>query len=462
VDVVKPSRDVDGGQVAVEIGRLSVPSGTTTLRLNNTSPSEVVLDVVDLAPGAVLNSAITSGAQLTINTLNRTGAHVTISPVSAVYPLLDFGGAALAQGTVGTAYSQTVASNAAGVGPLAFSLASGSTMPPGLTLQSDGTIEGTPATAGDYDIVVAVADPLGRTSTATYQLSVADTVWWSVRFEGNGSGVSGVPGPAVVLDGEAFTVPSAEPVRPGWLFGGWDTAQDGSGSGYGPGGVVASVTGDLVLWAQWAPVQPPTTHETLTHFGTFTGSGTRWASTSANHAGFIGLRLDGEAVDPANYATDGGDETTVVTLSEAYMMTLANGTYWFIADFIDGHANLRLIVDVPGPDEPGPDEPGPDEPGPDEPGPDEPGPDEPGPDEPGPDEPGPDEPGPDQPGPDVTGGGTQGVAGGGKSGGDGTSTVPVTGDSTNTTAPFACLVVGLVGLAVTLQWRRRQCRRGTW
>lgn len=63
---------------------------------------------------------------------------------------------------------------AGGVAPLTWSLASGS-LPPGLTVQSDGTIQGTPTSAGSYGgLTLEVVDAVGhRGSTPVFSISVA-------------------------------------------------------------------------------------------------------------------------------------------------------------------------------------------------------------------------------------------------------------------------------------------------
>ena len=69
----------------------------------------------------------------------------------------------LPSGTVGTAYDATLAASG-GNAPYRWSRAPGSgPLPPGLTLNSDGDISGTPDTSGTYDVTVAVQT--GRTTT---------------------------------------------------------------------------------------------------------------------------------------------------------------------------------------------------------------------------------------------------------------------------------------------------------
>ncbi len=65
----------------------------------------------------------------------------------------------------GIAYSQTLAATGGGGAPYSWALATGSSLPPGLTLSSTGTISGTPATepdptvsAGTYSFTVTASD----------------------------------------------------------------------------------------------------------------------------------------------------------------------------------------------------------------------------------------------------------------------------------------------------------------
>ena len=80
--------------------------------------------------------------------------------------------ASLPDGTVGSAYSQTL-SPVGGTAPFAFALSSGS-LPAGLSLAADGALSGTPAagTAGSYAIEATVTDRWGATGTQAYTLVV--------------------------------------------------------------------------------------------------------------------------------------------------------------------------------------------------------------------------------------------------------------------------------------------------
>jgi hypothetical protein len=74
-------------------------------------------------------------------------------------------------GTQGTAYSQTLTAGG-GTSPYAWSLASGSTLPAGLTLSSSGVISGPPSATGTTSFTVQVTDSSSPVQTAQATLSI--------------------------------------------------------------------------------------------------------------------------------------------------------------------------------------------------------------------------------------------------------------------------------------------------
>ncbi|MDR2589508.1 MAG: hypothetical protein LBC71_00730 [Oscillospiraceae bacterium] len=87
-------------------------------------------------------------------------------------------------------------------------------------------------------------------------------------------------------------------------------------------------------------------YNTLTHFGTWTGSGTSKGTVEADNDAFSHLLLNNHTVSTGNYTTESG--STIITLNQAYLQTLANGTHNYRAIFFDGYATVQLIVNVPG------------------------------------------------------------------------------------------------------------------
>ena len=68
-------------------------------------------------------------------------------------------------------------------------------------------------------------------------------------------------------------------------------------------------------------------------FGTWTGSETMSVNMEFDFSRFERLNYDGDKFDPSNYTVTGTGSSTVVTLKEEYLKTLAKGTYHFTADF---------------------------------------------------------------------------------------------------------------------------------
>ena len=77
----------------------------------------------------------------------------------------------LARGTQGVAYGATLDATG-GAGAIVWSVATGS-LPPGLTLSSDGSIAGTPASVGSWNFGVRAADSLYPSNSATATLALA-------------------------------------------------------------------------------------------------------------------------------------------------------------------------------------------------------------------------------------------------------------------------------------------------
>lgn len=66
----------------------------------------------------------------------------------------------------------------------------------------------------------------------------------------NANGGSGAPANQTKWYGEALTLSSTVPTRTGYVFRGWNTAQDGSGTSYSAGASYTANTA-AILYAQW-------------------------------------------------------------------------------------------------------------------------------------------------------------------------------------------------------------------
>ena len=144
--------------------------GNAVLEENLTiQPSETLT----IPAGASLdcNGKLTNDGTILVESGGELVGTPTGSGTVKIVPTITTG--SLPEGTVGTAYSQTL--EATGDSPITWSLASGSTLPDGLTLSTDGKISGTPTTAGSYNFTVTAANDSGSGSKA-FTLTVTQPV----------------------------------------------------------------------------------------------------------------------------------------------------------------------------------------------------------------------------------------------------------------------------------------------
>jgi large repetitive protein len=71
---------------------------------------------------------------------------------------------------IGVAYSATLQATG-GVPPYTWSIIAGA-LPPGLTMDSNGNITGTPTTIGTYNFTVQFVDPIGNFGTVNIGVSL--------------------------------------------------------------------------------------------------------------------------------------------------------------------------------------------------------------------------------------------------------------------------------------------------
>lgn len=156
-------------------------------------------NVIDgsLPAGLTLNSStgIISGTPTTTGTsefvirlTDATGAVGTTSLSLDVDTSITISTTTLPNGTVGTAYSSTLA-QLGGSAPLTWSVSSG-TLPAGLALNSStGVISGTPSSAGTSSFTVTLTDSTGATDTQALSITVGS----SGTGGGTGGGDTGTP-----------------------------------------------------------------------------------------------------------------------------------------------------------------------------------------------------------------------------------------------------------------------------
>lgn len=155
-------------------GSLAAQGGTAPLSFSLSSGAGA------LPPGLSLNPATgaitgTPSAQGVFNFVARiTDANGAFSEsqlrIDVQLPPLTLNETALPEGTVGSSYSAALTASG-GTIPYSFSF-SGGALPPGLTLQSNGALTGTPTQPGQFTFQATVRDAAQRTDSRQFTLSV--------------------------------------------------------------------------------------------------------------------------------------------------------------------------------------------------------------------------------------------------------------------------------------------------
>jgi large repetitive protein len=159
-----------GGEVSVAYSQVVAVSG-------GTAPYTWSITTGALPGGLTLNAGTIAGTPTAAGTFNFTVQVADSASVTAtaslsivIVPIPIISTTSLPNGQVGTAYSQTLAATG-GASPFTWSLSSG-TLPAGLTLNANGTVTGTPTTAGTSSFAVRVTDGAGVAITATLSITI--------------------------------------------------------------------------------------------------------------------------------------------------------------------------------------------------------------------------------------------------------------------------------------------------
>jgi len=131
------------------------------------------------ALAAVLASAVVlSGCGVGAGSTGPGGTPATLTIITTSLP----------NGTTGTTYSANLTAGG-GTSPYTWSLASGSTLPSGLTMTPDGAISGTPTTAGTTNITFTVSDSEATPQSQSKQLSLVVAAGFSITTGSLPSGI---------------------------------------------------------------------------------------------------------------------------------------------------------------------------------------------------------------------------------------------------------------------------------
>jgi hypothetical protein len=156
---------------------VTLPYSQTITAIGGAAPyvhavtSGALPDGLTLSPAGVLSGTPTSRATATF-TVTATDANgctgsqsYTVTPAC---PVITVGPATLPNGTVGSAYAQTITATG-GTTPHVFAVTAGA-LPDGLTFTSTGTLSGTPTSIASQTFTVTATDALGCTGTRTYTI----------------------------------------------------------------------------------------------------------------------------------------------------------------------------------------------------------------------------------------------------------------------------------------------------
>jgi len=204
---------IPGGTVNAPYSQTITASGGTAPYTYNVS-SGTLPNGVTLSSSGVLSGTPTQAGPFTFTVQandSTTGPsapyHNDITPPASTYtltiaaPTITLSPSSLPNATVGTAYSQTVSASG-GTAPYTFAVTAGA-LPPGMVLAPDGTLSGTPTTAGDFSVQVQALDAQSFPGTQNYTVHVAAIA------PGKPTGVGAVAGP------EQATVIFAAPTNTG-------------------------------------------------------------------------------------------------------------------------------------------------------------------------------------------------------------------------------------------------------
>jgi len=296
----------------------------------------------------ITGKATTAGAStITVTVTDATGAFSTSVPLQIVVSSLAFTTTSpLPAGTVNVAYGGVQFAATGGTPPYTFSVAAGSSLPPGLTLTA-GDLTGTPTTVGNYSFGISVTDsgvpPAVITNTFTLVVNPVQDLTllqgpYAFSFSGNNAtgfvaaaGTFTANGAGTITTGEAdITTLQANTLYQN-ITGTYTAGQDGRGTitltsiagsptfafaidtgGSGHGRLIEFDAAPIVtrgsgrLEAQSVSTCVVTGTDTNTYAGTFAFGGAGSASTLASGgAGPLAFAGTFTATPPISPATQG-------------------------------------------------------------------------------------------------------------------------------------------------------------
>jgi len=153
-----------------------------------------------------------------------------------------------------------------GIPPSAISLSDGRIIGVTVTMEWAIAEEGpwTPVESTSINNLSPGTYLVRRSETPTHEASPfvavvvpASTIVQQHIISFNANSGTGSMLPITVAGGSSFTIPVNSFIKENYVFGGWNTAADGTGTPFAQSAVVENVNADMTLFAQWMQAQPP-------------------------------------------------------------------------------------------------------------------------------------------------------------------------------------------------------------
>lgn len=115
------------------------------------------------------------------------------------------------------------------------------------------------------DVIVVKLSKAGYTDVEKTLTADELKIGYTLSYDANGG--TSAPASVTQYDNQTFTITNSEPTQSGYIFSGWNSKADGTGTNYTSGGSI-SITQNTILYAKWTRVY------TITYNGNGATSGT--------------------------------------------------------------------------------------------------------------------------------------------------------------------------------------------
>ena len=178
---------------------------------------------------------------------------------------------------------------------------------------------------------------------------------FTITFDKNNSSATGIMNPQTIRKGDTASINTNTYELSGYLFVGWNTKSDGSGTSYLDKDYI-SLTKDITLYAQWVKTYTLTFDKNNPDAtgNTYTQTLVSGVSTPIDDSAFSAYSLADKVID--SYNTDASGTGTVYYQSQSITITsdttlyaywnyeVTNTIYWALQDNNNDNINEKLII----------------------------------------------------------------------------------------------------------------------